>query len=51
MELIAFLIDNLLLNRFAVLPTPQNMSEEDKRKHQQHVMGKRVAGMAAFRCR
>ena len=40
-KLIAFLIDQLLLNRFAVLPTPQNMSDDDKQKHQQHVMGEK----------
>ena len=38
-KLIAFLIDQLLLNRFAILPTPKNMAEADKQKHQQHVMG------------
>jgi hypothetical protein len=39
--LIAYLIDSLLLGRFATLPTPKHMSEEDKQKHQQHVMGKK----------
>lgn len=40
-QLISFLIDKLLLGRFASLPTPKNMSEEDKQRHQQHVMGKK----------
>ncbi|MBE2224119.1 MAG: hypothetical protein IAF02_21445 [Anaerolineae bacterium] len=40
-ELISYLIDTLLLGRFATLPSPQNMSEEDTQKHQQHVMGKK----------
>jgi hypothetical protein len=40
-KLISFLIDNVLLKRFAPLPIPKNMSEEDKQRHQQHVMGKK----------
>jgi len=43
-ELIAYLVDNLLLDRFATLPTPKNMSEEDKQRHEQHVMGKKNTG-------
>lgn len=43
-ELIAYLIDNLLLARFATLPMPKNMSEEDKQRHEQHVMGKKNTG-------
>lgn len=43
-ELISFLVDKLLLGRFASLPTPKNMSEADKQKHQQHVMGKKDGG-------
>lgn len=38
-QLIAYLIDQLLLNRFAPLPTPQNMSAENTQRHQKHVMG------------
>ncbi len=42
-QIIAYLIDHLLLGRFATLPTPQHMSEEDKQRHQQHVMGTKGA--------
>ncbi|MCL4868633.1 MAG: hypothetical protein KJ063_06690 [Anaerolineae bacterium] len=38
-ETIAFLIDRLLLNRFAPLPTPGKMSPEDQQRLEQHLMG------------
>ena len=42
-QMIAYLIDQLLLGRFATLPTPKNMSEEDKQRRQKHVMGTKGA--------
>jgi hypothetical protein len=39
-ETMAFLIDRLLLNRFATLPTPGKMSDPDRHKLEQHVMGR-----------
>lgn len=38
-QLMSYLVDHLLLGRFAPFPQLQNISEEDKARHQQHVMG------------
>jgi hypothetical protein len=42
-QMIAYLIDHLLLDRFAAFPTPRNMSEADQQRHRRHVMGKQAA--------
>ncbi|MEI2609310.1 MAG: hypothetical protein V9G20_11840 [Candidatus Promineifilaceae bacterium] len=39
-ETMAFLIDRLLLNRFATLPTPGKMAPTEQQKLEQHVMGR-----------
>ncbi|MBK9054822.1 MAG: hypothetical protein IPL78_29120 [Chloroflexi bacterium] len=36
----AFLIDRLLLNRFATLPTPGKMAPTEQQKLEQHLMGR-----------
>lgn len=41
LSLVAYLIDHLLLGRFAQLPLPGKMTEQDQARHQQHVMGRR----------
>lgn len=38
--LLAYLIDTILLGRFAPFPQPNQFSEADQQRHQQHVMGK-----------
>ena len=38
-QLMSYLIDHLLLGRFAPFPHLQNISEEDRGRHKQHVMG------------
>ncbi len=38
--LLSYLVDTVLLGRFAPFPQPEQFSEEDHRRHQQHVMGK-----------
>ncbi len=38
--LVSYLIDAVLLGRFAPFPQPEQFSEEDHQRHQQHVMGK-----------
>lgn len=40
-SLLAYLIDHLLLNRFAPMPLPGKMSTADEQRHTQHVMGER----------
>ncbi|MCA9942543.1 MAG: hypothetical protein H6656_15425 [Ardenticatenaceae bacterium] len=37
--LVSYLIDAVLLGRFAPFPQPEQFSQEDHAKHQQHVMG------------
>jgi hypothetical protein len=37
--LMSYLIDHLLLGRFAPFPTPRNLSERDKDRHRRHVIG------------
>ena len=39
-ETMAFLIDRLLLNRFATLPTPGKMAPGEQQKLEQHLMGR-----------
>lgn len=38
--MIAYLIDTVLLGRFAPLPTPQGLRKEDQTRYRQDVMGK-----------
>ncbi|MAU02140.1 MAG: hypothetical protein CL608_33805 [Anaerolineaceae bacterium] len=38
--LVSYLIDAVLLGRFAPFPQPEQFSDEDHQRHQQHVMGK-----------
>lgn len=38
--LVSYLIDAVLLGRFAPFPQPEQFSQDDHAKHQQHVMGK-----------
>lgn len=38
--LVSYLIDTVLLGRFAPFPQPEQFSQDDHAKHQQHVMGK-----------
>jgi hypothetical protein len=38
-QLMSYLIDHLLLDRFAPFPQLQSISEEDQARHKQHVMG------------
>jgi hypothetical protein len=37
--LLSYLVDTILLGRFVPFPQPEQFSEEDHAKHQQHVMG------------
>ena len=39
-KLIAHLVDELLLGRFSILPTPGGLNPEDQQRHQEHVMGR-----------
>lgn len=39
--LLAYLIDHLLLGRFAQMPLPGKMSLQDEKRHQKHVMGEK----------
>lgn len=41
LSLVAYLVDNLLLGRFAQMPLPGKMSPQDEQRHRQHVMGRR----------
>lgn len=41
--LLSYLIDHLLLGRFAPFPMPQNLSEEDQERHKRLVMGDKGA--------
>lgn len=41
LSLVAYLVDHLLLGRFAQLPFPGKMTEQDQTRHQQHVMGQK----------
>jgi hypothetical protein len=38
--LLSYLVDTILLGRFAPFPQPEQFSQENHRRHQQHVMGK-----------
>ena len=42
--LVSYLIDAVLLGRFAPFPQPEQFSQDDHAKHQQHVMGKDAFG-------
>lgn len=42
--LVSYLIDYLLLNRFAELPLPGKMSDQDAARHRQHLMGDKPSG-------
>lgn len=42
--LVSYLIDAVLLGRFAPFPQPEQFSKDDHAKHQQHVMGQDSAG-------
>lgn len=42
--LLAYLIDTILLGRFAPFPQPKQFSETDQQRHQQHVMGQNPTG-------
>lgn len=41
-SLLSYLIDTILLGRFAPFPQPKQFSEVDQLRHQQHVMGENV---------
>lgn len=43
-ELIAYLVDHLLLGKFMPFPTPQNLAQNDRARHQAHVMGGQNGG-------
>jgi hypothetical protein len=43
-SLMAYLIDHLLLGRFAPPPVPRTISQADRERHQQHVMGDEADG-------
>ncbi len=49
LSLAGYLIDRLLLGRFAQLPLPGKMSEQDQKRHQQHVMGQKPGGNGSIR--
>lgn len=40
LALVAYLIETLLLGRFAPFPQPKQLGKDDQARHQQHVMGK-----------
>lgn len=42
--LLSYLVDAVLLGRFAPFPQPEQFSEEDHQRHQQHVMGRDLLG-------
>ncbi len=42
--LLAYLIDTILLGRFAPFPQAKQFSQEDQQRHQQHVMGQDKQG-------
>ncbi|MCA9919465.1 MAG: hypothetical protein KC445_16010 [Anaerolineales bacterium] len=41
--LVSYLIDAVLLGRFASFPQPEQFSQDDHAKHQQHVMGQNAS--------
>jgi len=41
-QMISYLIDHLLLGRFAQLPTPKGMRKQDQARYQRDVMGKKT---------
>lgn len=43
-ELISYLVDHLLLGKFAPFPTPRNLAKSDHDRHRQHVMGEKPGG-------
>jgi len=43
-RLISHLVDDLLLGRFSVFPSPDNLSAEDQQRYQKDMMGKRRGG-------
>ncbi len=48
LSLVAYLVDHLLLGRFAQLPLPGKMTEQDQIRHQQHVMGQKRRGNSSI---
>ena len=42
--LVSYLVDAVLLGRFAPFPQPEHFAKDDHAKHQQHVMGQDSAG-------
>ena len=42
--LLSYLVDTVLLGRFAPFPQPEQFSAEDHQRHQQHVMGQDLLG-------
>ncbi len=42
--LVSYLIDAVLLGRFAPFPQPEQFAKDDQAKHQQHVMGQGATG-------
>lgn len=42
--LVSYLIDAVLLGRFAPFPQPEQFAKDDHAKHQQHVMGQDASG-------
>lgn len=42
--LVSYLIDAVLLGRFAPFPQPEQFSQDDHTRHQQHVMGQGSSG-------
>ena len=40
-SLLSYLVDHLLLGRFAQMPLPGKMSEQDQQRHRRHVMGEK----------
>lgn len=43
-SLLSYLIDHLLLDRFAQMPLPGKMSAQDEQRHRRHVMGEKESG-------
>lgn len=47
-ELVSYLVDHVLLGRFAQMPMPGKMSKEDQRRHRRHVMGEKRGGTGSI---
>jgi hypothetical protein len=48
-DLVSYLVDHVLLGRFAQMPLPGKMSPEDERRHRRHVMGEPPGGSGSIR--